>query len=206
MTLDLRQMRHILALAEHGNFVRAAAALPLSQPALSRSIQGVEQQVGKQLFVRTATGVEPTDIGRIFILRARQIVQMSNDLDSEIGNDLALQSGHVWVGGGPHPAQSTLAVALARFVPVFPRVSVRLLIRDWDELLRILRNRDIEFFVAEISTLQQEVDVEVEPLPAHPIYFAARPGHPLADRRSMSTTDAFAYPLVSLSRIPPRML
>jgi DNA-binding transcriptional LysR family regulator len=206
MTLDLRQLRHILALAEHGSFARAAMALPLSQPALSRSIQGVEQQIGKQLFVRTATGVEPTDVGRVFILRARQILQMSDELDEEITSDRALQSGHVWVGGGPHPAQSTLALALARFVPAYPRVSVRLVIRDWDELLRALRSRDIEFFVAETSTLEREVDVEVEPMPAHPVYFAARAGHPLAGRRSLIATDAFAYPLVSLSRIPPRML
>ncbi len=206
MSLDLRQMRHILALAEHGNFARAAAALPLSQPALSRSIQGVEQQVGKQLFLRTATGVEPTDVGRIFILRARQIVQMSDDLDSEITSDIALQSGHVWVGGGPHPAQSTLAVALAKFIPAYPRVAVRLLVRDWDELLRDLRSREVEFFVAETSTLQQEVDVEIEPLPAHPVYFAARAGHPLAGRRNVVATDTFAYPFVTLSRIPPRML
>ena len=117
-----------------------------------------------------------------------------------------MQSGHVWVGGGPHPAQSTLAVALARFIPAYPRVSVRLVIRDWDELLRGLRSREIEFFVAETSTLQQEVDVEIEPLPPHPVYFAARAGHPLAGRRNVIATDTFAYPFVSLSRIPPRML
>lgn len=206
MALDLRQLRHILALAEHGSFARAAAALPLSQPALSRSIQGVEQQVGNQLFVRTTTGVEPTDLGRVFIMRARQLVQMSDELDQEIASDRALQSGHVWVGGGPHPAQSTLAVALAKFVPAYPRISVRLVIRDWDELLRGLRSRDIEFFVAETSTLQQEVDLEIEPLPAHPLYFAARAGHPLAGRHDVMAADMFAYPLATSSRIPPRML
>jgi DNA-binding transcriptional LysR family regulator len=206
MTLDLRQMRHILALSEHGSFSRAAAALSLTQPTLSRSIQGVEQQVGKQLFLRTTMGVELTDIGRIFVLRSRQIVQMSDDFEGEITSDRALQSGHVWVGGGPYPAQSTLAAALARFVPAYPRVSVRLVIRDWDELLRGLRGRDIEFFVAETSTLQNEVDVDTEPLPPHPLYFAARAGHPLTAGRNVTATDAFTYPIVAVSRIPPRML
>ena len=199
-------MRHILALAEHGSFSRAAAALSLTQPTLSRSIQGVEQQVAKRLFVRTTTGVELTDVGRVFVLRARQIVQMSDDFDDEITSDRALQSGHVWVGAGPHPAQSTLAAALARFIPAYPRIAVRLVVRDWDELLRSLRSREIEFFVAETSTLQHEVDVEIEPLPLHPVYFAARAGHPLATCRDMIATDTFAYPFVTLSRIPPRML
>lgn len=206
MPLDLRQMRHILALAEHGSFSRAAAALSLTQPTLSRSIQGVEQETGKQLFVRTTTGVEPTDVGRVFVLRARQIVQMSDEFNYEITSDQALQSGHVWVGGGPHPAQSTLAAALAKFIPAYPRVSARLVVRDWDELLRDLRGREIEFLVAETSTLQQEVDVDIEPLPPHPVFFAARAGHPLAGRRDVTATDTFAYPFVSLSRIPPRLL
>lgn len=81
-----------------------------------------------------------------------------------------------------------------------------MLIRDWDELLRGLRSREIEFFVAETSTLQQEGDIDIESLPTHPVYFAARSGHPLATGRKVVATDVLAYPFVTLSRIPPRIL
>jgi LysR family transcriptional regulator, cyn operon transcriptional activator len=70
MALELRQMRHLLALAEHGSFARAASALRLSQPALSRSVQTIEEQVGTRLFQRWASGVVPTDVGRLLIQRA----------------------------------------------------------------------------------------------------------------------------------------
>ena len=206
MPLEVRRMRHVVALADHGSFARAAAVLGLSQPALSRSIQSVEREVGSRLFVRTASGVEPTDSGRVLVARIRQIVQLTEDLDRDLTSDRRLHSGHVHVGAGPYPAQSILADALARFVADYPRVVVRVMMRDWDELLRRLRAREIEFFVAEYSTLGGETDLDIEPLDMHPMLTYARHGHPLAARAPVSFEDGFAYPYASLTRIPPRVL
>jgi DNA-binding transcriptional LysR family regulator len=196
----------VIALDEHGSFARAATALGLSQSALSRSIQSVERQIGSSLFVRTANGVEPTDGGRIFIARIRQIAQLTDDLDRDLVSERGLQSGHLHVGGGPYPAQSMLADALARFVADYPRIVVRVMMRDWDELMRRLRAREIEFFVAEISTFGSESDLDIEPLDPHPTFILARSGHPLAGRGWLGIADGFAYPYASLTRIPPRAL
>jgi DNA-binding transcriptional LysR family regulator len=206
MSLEVRQMRHVLALAEHGSFARAATVVGLSQSALSRSIQSVEREAGSQLFVRTANGVEPTDSGRVFIARIRQIVQLTEDLDRDLVGERGLQSGQLHVGAGPYPAQSMFTDALARFVADYPRVVVRVMMRDWDELLRRLRAREIEFFVAEYSTFGGETDVDIEPLDPHPTLTYARRGHPLAARAPVNFADGFAYPYASLTRIPPRGL
>jgi DNA-binding transcriptional LysR family regulator len=206
MSLEVRQMRHVLALAEHGSFARAATVVGLSQSALSRSIQSVEREAGSQLFVRTASGVEPTDSGRVLIARLRQIVQLTEDLDRDLVSERGLQSGQLHVGGGPYPAQSMLADALARFVADYPRVVVRVMMRDWDDLLRRLRAREIEFFVADFSTFGGETDVDIEPLETHPTLTYARHGHPLAARAPVNFADGFAYPYASLTRIPPRAL
>jgi DNA-binding transcriptional LysR family regulator len=206
MPLDVRRMRHVIALAGHGSFARAATALGLSQPALSRSIQSVEREVGSRLFVRTASGVEPTDGGLVFVARIRQIVQLTEDLDRDLASERGLQSGHVHVGAGPYPAHSTFVGALTRFVAAHPRVVVRVLMREWDELLRRLRAREIEFFVAEVSTLDDEADLDVERLNSHATFILARRGHPLASRVPVTFADGFAYPYVSICRIPPRSL
>jgi len=206
MSFELRQLRHILALAEHGSFARAAVALHLSQPALSRSVQSFERHVGTRLFVRSGSGVVPTDIGRLLIQRARQITQLANDLGQQVLASQKLEAGQVTVGGGPYPVESTLSTALARFISEHPMVNVRLQVRDWDELLRRLRARELDFFVAEISTLLQEHDVDIEPMSAHLLYFVARKGHPLAGRVDVTATDIFAFPSVTPNRIPPRLL
>jgi len=206
MSVDLRQMRHVLALAEHGSFARAAVALRLSQPALSRSIQGLERQISAELFLRSAVGVVPTDMGRVFIQRARQVVQLAEDLDQEVATSPSLQPGQITVGAGPYPADSTLSSALMRFTAAYPQVGVRLQVRDWDELLHRLRTRELDFFLAEISTLQREHELDIEPMSAHPLYFVARTGHPLAVRGRVTPLDTFSYPFISPARIPPRVL
>lgn len=207
MALELQSLRQVIALAEHGSFVRAAAALHISQPALSRSIQNLERRFGSMLFTRTRGGVVPTDLGRLYVERARDVLRLADELDREAVTRGALGVGRVSVGGGPYPAESFLGPATVRFIEQYPRIQVQLHARDWDELLHELRSRELDFFVAETSTLQREPDLEVEPLPsAHSLYFVARSGHPLARRRSVGIEEALAYPFVAPSRIPPRVL
>ena len=207
MSLELRQLRHVLALAERGSFARAAVALRLSQPALSRSIQSLEQQVGTALFLRSASGVVPTDIGRVLVQRAREVVQMAEDIDREVLNRQSLrQVSHLVVGAGPYPAETMMCAALARFTGAHPLVSVRVEVRNWDELLPRLRTRELDFFVAEISTLAHEPDLDIEAMPEHPLYFVTRPGHPLAGCGGVTPADTFRFPFASPCRIPPRLL
>jgi DNA-binding transcriptional LysR family regulator len=207
MAFELHQLRQAIALAEHGSFVRAAAALHMSQPALSRSIQGLERGFGSELFLRSSGGVVPTDVGRLYLERARDLLRMADELDREAVAHGTLGTGRVAVGGGPFPAESFLGQAVARFVEQFPRISVQLQTRVWDELLRSLRSRELDFFVAETSTLGREADLDVVPMPSqHSVYFVARRGHPLAERDGLTAADILRWPFATPSRIPPRIL
>ena len=80
--------------------------------------------------------------------------------------------------------------------------------RDWDDLLRELRSRQLDFFIAETSTLQREPDLEIAPLPSkHAIYLVARAGHPLtASRATCGVADTFDWPFATPGRVPPRIL
>ena len=207
MTFELQQLRQVIALAEHGSFVRAAAALHLSQPALSRSIASLERRFGSALFLRRKSGVEPTDLGRLFVERARDVLRLADQLDREAVSEVQLRSGRVAVGGGPFPVEAVLAPATGRFVERHPGVQVRVVAQNWDELARQLRGRELDFFMAETSTLQHDPDLEVVPLgAAHPVYFFARAGHPLAGGGARPISEILSWPFVSPSRIPPRML
>lgn len=207
MTLDLRHLRHLLALADHGSFGRAATALQMTQPALSRSLQALEKTVGTTLFDRSKAGVAPTDEGRLLIQRARDLVTAADELDREVSRRRQVQgAGGIVVGCGPYPAETVMPAALARFTEAAPLVRVRLVLRDWDELLAKLRARELDFFVAETSTLLLEPDLEIEQLKPHPVFFMARRGHPLTQRASIRPEDVFAYPFLSVSRLPPRTL
>lgn len=207
MAFELKQLRQVVALAEHGSFVRAAAALHMSQPALSRSIQKLEARFGSELFLRSSGGVVPSDLGRLYVERARDLLRMADELDREAVSHGNLRTGRVAVGGGPYPAEAVLARAAARFIQQHPGVVVQVLSRNWDELARQLRSRELDFFVAETSTLQREPDLEISPMPAaHSLYFVARAGHPLSANGNAAVSDVLGWPVVSPGRVPPRIL
>ena len=73
--MDIRQLRYALALAEHQHFGRAAAAVGIAQPPLSKAIASLEREVGARLFDRTPRGVFPTAAGEALLSRARQVVR-----------------------------------------------------------------------------------------------------------------------------------
>ncbi|MBP7608126.1 MAG: LysR family transcriptional regulator [Steroidobacteraceae bacterium] len=208
MALELQQLRQVVALAEHRSFVRASAALHISQPALSRSIQNLERRFGNSLFLRSTAGVVPTDLGRLYIERARDLLRMADELESEAIGHAAQRTGRVSIGGGPYPTDSFLGPATARFVEQFPRVSVQLLSGDWDDLVHRLRSRTLDFFVADASLLTHEPDLEMAPMPGqHPVYFCARAEHPLAQGpAAVRAADVMAWPFATPARIPPRIL
>jgi len=207
MTLDLNKLRQFLALAEHGSFGRAAAALRMTQPALSRNVKALEAEVGAVLFERSSAGAVPTDDGRLLIERARELVRAADELDREVSRRRIPGAGQITAGVGPYPGETILPAALSGFMAAHPLVRVRVVVRgDWDELLRRLRARELDLLVAETSTLDREHDLDIEHLPSHPVYFIARRGHPLAGRTSVSAEHTFEYPFVALSRYPPRAL
>src|SRR5918997_5047374 len=78
--MDLRQLEYAVAVAEHGNFTRAAARLHVAQPALSVAMRRLETELGVRLFHRTSRRVALTDAGAAFVGRARRILADTNEL------------------------------------------------------------------------------------------------------------------------------
>jgi DNA-binding transcriptional LysR family regulator len=205
MDIDLRLLRHALALAEHRNFARAAMALGITQPALSRSMQNLERTVGAVLFDRRPHGVEPTDAGQLLLQRARELLSFSEEFVNEVSRTNSLHRGRVVCGAGPYPAETIIASTMARFAAQHPGIQIDLRIRNWDDLLQALRARELDAFIAETSLLEGEADLGIFPLGDHPLYFAARPAHPLAGR-PVALEAMLDYSLAIPSRIPPRLL
>jgi len=206
MPLELRQLRHVLALAQHGSFGRAAAALHMTQPALSRSLKLIESEIGSVLFDRSATGVTPTDQGRLLVRRARELVDAADELDREVSRQRVGGTDQLNIGAGPYAGETVVPAALARFLSCNELVRVRVLQANWDEFPRRLRARELDFFVAEFSTLVGEHDLDVQPMGRHQGYFVARKGHPLARKAPVAAEEILAFPFVALSRYPPRAL
>jgi DNA-binding transcriptional LysR family regulator len=201
MDFDLRQLRHARALAEEGSFARAARTLHLTQPALSRSIQELERRTGIRLFDRAQAGVELTDLGRAFMVQARELLGRAEALDREITTMRGSGTGRLAIGSGTFPSALFMPAALAGFLQRNPGVTIRVVNDNWVSLVAALRRRELEFVVAAPPAREEAPDLSIRLLSPWQARFLAWPGHPLFARTRVSIDDVAAYPLVCTSRL-----
>lgn len=208
MTLDIRSIRHAVALADHGSFSRAADALGIAQPTLSRSIRDLEAEVGLPLFSRHRWGAEPTDFGYMFLQQAALVAGQLVDLEREVALAKGLHKGELAVGFGPYAAELLVTDALPRFASAHPAVRVRIQVDALEALGRSLRMRALDLVIGESTILADDESIELverlaPPIPAHVF---VRAGHPLQSRSTVTLRDVLDYPLLQISRLPPRVL
>jgi len=203
MDFDLRQLRHARALAEEGSFARAARALHLTQPALSRSIQELERRTGLKLFDRNRGRVLPTGVGDVFLAQARALLGHAEALEREVATMRGAGSGSLVVGSGPFPTAMFMADALGAFLRRNPGVGIRIVNDNWVALVGALRRRELDIVVAAPPAAEDASDLKARLLTPRQGYFLVRPGHPLLARPAPSLADVVAFPIVSTSRLGP---
>lgn len=201
MDFDLRLLRHARALAEEGSFARAARTLHLTQPALSRSIQELERRTGIALFARNKGRVDPTDLGRVFIAHARELLARAEALDREVATLRGSGTGSLHVGSGTLPSSMFMAAAASNFLRRNPGVAIRFANDNWASLIAALRRRELDFVVSALPADDEAADLIARPLSPRQGYFLVRPGHPVLANEEPSLADILAYPLVSTGRM-----
>lgn len=197
--IDLRSLRHALALAEHGNFSRAAEALHLTQPALSRSIQSLEADVGAALFERRRGAIEPTDIGRLLLQHARTLDADARDLDRELRLAKGLELGELRIAVGPWGGSALIGPVVGRLNSLHPGLRVKLIIAPWQELPERARSREVDIVVGELREIEALDDFELCPLSGHRTLVVGRPGHPLVRAGRATLQQMFSYPIAGPS-------
>ncbi|QNH80195.1 LysR family transcriptional regulator [Pseudomonas protegens] len=202
MHIDLRQLRHFIALAEQRSFVAAAAAVNLSQSAFSRSIQALEHSVGCQLVDRGRKDLAPTKQGQLLLEHARRLVSGAQQMANEISQFNGLEAGELRFGCGPAPASGLIPRAIGSFIGRYPKARVQFQVDDWQSLSKRLLSEEFEFFVADTRHFEADPDYLTQRLRPRKWHFCCRAGHPLAQRDSVSASELMSYPLAVTIRPP----
>jgi DNA-binding transcriptional LysR family regulator len=198
MTIELRLIRYALALGHHGNYARAAEALKITQPSLSRSIAALEAALGVPLFDRGPKGASPTAFGRVLIDCGDNVLQREAHLRREISMLAGLEQGTLTVGAGPFLAESSAARAVAQLSMAHPRLRIRCVSADPTDVLREVLAERFDLGVTAATGLDNDERLVVEMLPRQRIYLACRLGHPLTQGPAPSLAQALAFPLVTM--------
>lgn len=195
--MTLVQLRHFLALANLGSFSKASLKLHLTQPALSRSIQSLEEELGHALFDRVGRKSELTPFGRHILDQARQLVDGANNL-KQSGQQLSTgQSGSVKLGLGSGPGALLMTPLLTFMASEYPKAHLHIARGNTAVLVQALRDRALDALVLDIRSLTPANDLVVENLCELPGAFMCRKGHPLARSRRVTLPMVQAYSVAS---------
>lgn len=206
MKIELRHCHHAVVLAQHRNFDRAARAIGISQPSLSRSIQELERRLGAKLFIRSRDGIEPTDVGRLFLERSQAVLVQAADLEHEMELVRGHEVGELRIGAGVYPSEIFIADAVARMAREQPRVKVTVICNITETLLSMLRKRELDIMIADAKACEPTGDLEIETLAWHQVQFVVRKGHPLQNAQQLTLPQLLSYPIVVTTRTPPDVL
>jgi DNA-binding transcriptional LysR family regulator len=200
-TMDLKRLKHLLALADERNFARAAERVHLSQPAFSRSIQAVESELEIRLFDRGSMEITPTPAGSFVIERARKLLFESRCMERDIGLYRKNQIGDLAFGVGPFPAATLLPTLMPELRQQFNGVRLRVEVNNWVYLAEHLRNEELDFFVADTRDLPPAPDLEVSLLARQFGGFYVRSGHPLLKKKTAHASDLILFGIATV-RLP----
>jgi LysR family hydrogen peroxide-inducible transcriptional activator len=192
--MEIEQLRQFLIVAERQNFTRAAEEIGVSQPALSRSIARLEEELGQPVFERQTRKVVLTDAGELLRSRAEQILGMVDDTKAEISDDG--ESGRIRLAAIPTIAPFYLPELLRRFTVEHPKALLTVQEDTTDNLLKRCTNGDIDLAIVALPITAKYL--EVETLFEEELLLVLAPEHPLLKKKQIRLTDIEPLPFVLL--------
>lgn len=196
--MTLVQLKHFISLAQTGSFAKSAVAVHLTQPALSRSIRALEDELDQPLFDRIGRVSELTPFGRLALERARELVLGADDLRDSARLADEGQEGVLRLGMGSGPGAMLMTPLLLKVARERPRLKVEVARASTELLVQALRDRTLDALVVDARSLRPAPDLHAQLLHEMDGAFMVRPGHPLARRRgTTSIDDVLQYPIAA---------
>jgi len=197
--MELRHLRYFVAVAEEENVSRAALRLHVSQPALSRQVRDLEDDIGFPLLERSAKSVRLTEAGREFLKESHAVLQRVEDA-VKAARAVADGGNELHVGYAMSPTVRILPQALRMFQAAMPGTRVKLHDLSTEEMLVGLRNGKLQIAFMVHSRFAVARGLHLEDLTSLPVCLAVAPEHPLARRKTIKIAEISQHPLIAFSR------
>src|SRR5580704_4790686 len=185
--MEVHQLRYVCAIADTGNFSRAAERCKIAQPSLSQQVQKLEDDLGVKLFDRLGRSIRLTEAGRAFIPRARAILEQMDAARTSAADKNADLRGSVTVGVIPTVAPYRMPGYAASFAKKFPDAKLRIIEETTSVLVEGLRDLSID--VAILALPLRHKDLELFPIRTEPLFAVLKKNDPRALAESLSLKE-----------------
>lgn len=195
LQVDIRHLECFLEVATHLNFTKAAAALHISQPSLSKTIKGMEEELGVFLFDRSFRQLALTDAGKALLQNAKNVLHAYENLTSELEDVRDLQKGEIRIGIPPIIGATFCSQLISQYINTYPRIKVSLIevgskkVKDGI----IEGSLDIGFVCSNPLNKKDVTSIE---LIKDPLMVMMPNNHPLCDLHSIQLTDLEKEPFI----------
>lgn len=197
--MDINALKAFLAVAETASFSVAAEQLHLTQPAVSKRVASLEEELNTRLFDRISRKISLTEAGRQLLPRAQHIIYELEDIGRSISNLNGEVSGKLTMGTSHHIGLRRLPPALKRYSRRFPGVQLDIRFMDSETACSAVLQGDLELAIVTLPT-EPISNLTTQPIWLDPLLFVVSTEHPLANYRRVSLTDLISYQAVLVAQ------
>ncbi|MGM9877804.1 MAG: LysR substrate-binding domain-containing protein [Bacilli bacterium] len=161
MNIDFELYRIFYVVANNHNITKASEELNISQPAISKSIKNLEEQLGGKLFVRTKRGVILTEEGKEFYNYIKQAIEYINNAENKFTDLINLETGCIKIGIGTTLTKEFLLPYLEKFHSLYPKIDIQIITNITSDLIPKLRNGLIDIIILNLNEKNYGNDIKI---------------------------------------------
>ncbi|MES9854751.1 MAG: LysR family transcriptional regulator [Candidatus Thiodiazotropha sp. L084R] len=193
--MDFASLRAFVQVAREGSFSLAGETLYLTQPAVSKRVANLENELSVRLFDRVGRQVFLTEAGQQLLPRAEQILQEMADIQRELSNLSGEISGQLIMGTSHHIGLHRLPPVLRRFTDCYPKVALDIRFMESEKACQAVEHSELEMAVVTLP-LNPIDTLDTQRIWHDPLCVAVGPDHDLAQQRTISASQLIEYPAV----------
>jgi DNA-binding transcriptional LysR family regulator len=197
--MELRQLSYFVAVAEEGQFTRAAARVPVAQPAVSAQIRRLERELGETLFHRDRPAVTLTAAGEALLPHARAALDAAERGRHTVASLGGLVHGRLRIGVAG-PVDHRLAETLGDFHRAHPAIEIVLTNQHNEPLLAAVADGEVDAAVVGLGPHPLPPGVRARVVAVEPLVLAVARGHPLSRRKAITLGELREHPIITLVR------
>ncbi|CDG90028.1 LysR family transcriptional regulator [Xenorhabdus bovienii] len=190
--LKIQHLRLLICIGEQGNLSKVAEIMGITQPALSKWLGGLEEDIGITLFERHSKGLRPSEGGRLLLEHAQRILNDLERSQEDIEQFKMGIKGSLIIGSSP-VATDCVSLALLSLVNDYPSIHVKVVENVMTSLLQSLISGKIDVVVGRVGGKALQLPLNYQTLYTEPVCFVGRCNHPLANRESINWQDLLEY-------------
>ena len=161
MNINLEYYKIFYEVAKEQNITKASEELSISQPAISKSIKNLEEQLGGQLFVRTKRGVVLTEEGKEFYNYIKQAIEYINNAENKFTDLINLETGCIKIGISTTLTKEFLLPYLEEFHSLYPKIDIQIITNLTSDLMPKLRNGLIDIVILNLNDKNYGNDIDI---------------------------------------------